>query len=140
MVYQFDQKDRKFYELLEGLDILPYLETFLAHHKSRIEEAFEKILDEVKCEEKGEWNHRFIQEMDCEQFSYVVKFTFCVMFSKDMVEFSKKHDTVLSVISAHNLAEKMSKNAQDSTYVGQVEHVISNCYNSILSSYRNATK
>ena len=97
------------------------------------------MLDEMKREEKNEWNTRFIQEMDCEQFIYVVEFTFCVIFSKDMVRLSQRHnDTVLSALSAHSLAEKMSKDSQNATYVEQIEHVISNCCNSILFSYRNA--
>lgn len=139
MLYNFKPEDRQFYELLEALDIIPHLETFLANHKLRIKEAFENMLDEIKREEKNEWNTRFIQEMDCEQFIYVVEFTFCVIFSKDMVRLSRRHnDTVLSALSAHSLAEKMSKDAQNVTYVGQIERVISNCCNSILSSYRNA--
>lgn len=139
MLYNFKPEDRQFYELLEALDIIPHLETFLANHKSRIKEAFENMLDEMKREEKNEWNTRFIQEMDCEQFIYVVEFTFCVIFSKDMVRLSQRHnDTVLSALSAHSLAEKMSKDSQNATYVEQIEHVISNCCNLILFSYRNA--
>ena len=134
MLYNFKPEDRQFYELLKGLDIIPHLEEFLANHKSRIKEAFENMLAEMKREEKSEWNTRFIQEMDCEQFIYVVEFTFC-----DMVRLSQRHnDTVLSALSAHSLAEKMSKDAQNTTYVEQIERVISNCCNSILFSYRNA--
>ncbi len=139
MLYNFKPEDRQFYELLKGLDIIPYLEEFLANHKLRIKDAFENMLAEMKREEKSEWNTRFIQEMDCEQFIYVVVFTFCVIFSKDMVRLSRRHnDTVLSALSAHSLAEKMSKDAQNATYVEQIERVISNCCNSILFSFRNA--
>ena len=139
MLYNFKPEDRQFYELLEGLDIIPRLQAFLASHKSRIKEAFENMLDEMKREEKNEWNTRFIQEMDCEQFIHVVEFTFCVIFSKDMVRLSRRHnDTVLSALSAHSLAEKMSKDAKNATYVEQIERVILNCCNSILCSYRNA--
>lgn len=58
MLYNFKPEDRQFYELLEALDIIPHLETFLANHKSRIKEAFENMLDEMKREEKKRMEHQ----------------------------------------------------------------------------------
>lgn len=139
MQYNFKPEDRQFYELVESFGVVPHLEAFLANHTSRMAKAFENMLDEMKREEKNEMNTRFIQEMNCEEFIYVVEFTFCVIFSKDMVRLSQKHNNpAISALSARSLAEKMSNDFENATYVQQLERILNNCCNSILTAYRKA--
>jgi hypothetical protein len=139
MLYEFKQEDQQFYQLLETLDVLSYLNIFFENHKSRIKNSFEDMLEKMKKEERTERDTRFIKEMDSDQFIDVVEFTFEVMFAKDLIRLSEKYDdTKLVFLAAHNLAEKMSVDAQNSTYVKQIEHVILNCCNSVMFAYKNA--
>lgn len=92
MIYNFKTEDRQYYSFLEDLYIIPYLKKFLASHKSRIEEAFENMLAEMKLEEKTILHTQFIKEMNFDEFFYVVEFTFFVTFSKDMVSLLLRHN------------------------------------------------
>jgi hypothetical protein len=137
MLYEFKPEDQQFYQLLESLDIIPYLNIFLENHKSRIRNSFENMLDEMKNGESTERDTRFIEEMDCEQFIDVVKFTFEVMFAKDLLRSSTKCvDTKILFLAAHNLAEKMSCDVQNPIYINQIEHSITNCCNSVMLEYK----
>lgn len=141
MVYNFKTEDRQYYSLLEDLSIIPYLEKFLASHKLRIEESFKSMLAEMKLEEKNILHTQFIKEMNFDEFFYVVEFTFFATFSKDMVSLLLRYNApILSLLSAHSLAKRISKDTQNPTYVGQLERVISNCCDSVLLCYRNISE
>lgn len=137
MKYNSKPEDLQFYDRLITLEILPHLQTFLALHEEIVTKAFEDMVAKAKSEEKSEQDTRFIQELNCEEFINVVKFTFCVIFSKDMDKVAQKHNyNKLSSLAAQSMAKKMANNPYNPTYVGQLDRVVSICCNSVLSAYR----
>ena len=139
MTYKFKEEDQQFYKFLEKLDILPYLNVFVEQHKTRIKKTYENMIAKMKENVQTERQAKFIEEMNYEQFYEVVKITFEIMFAKDMVRLTTNHKNVeLLYLAAHSLAIKMSRDAQNVTYVSQMEHIISNCQDSIMQTYEIA--
>lgn len=137
MIYTFKLEDRKNYEFLENAGITPNLKLFLEEYRPRMKTAFEQLLEEMKYEEKNERKTEFIQEMKCEEFIEIVEYAFCIMFSKDTLKMiQNNNDIELSILAAYQVAEKMRKNAQESSNAKLVDNVIAKCCNSVLSAYR----
>ena len=139
MTYKFKEEDRQFYQFLEKLEILPYLNAFIEQHKPRTKKSYENMIAKMKENLQTERQAKFIEEMNYEQFYEVVKITLEIMFAKDIVRLTTNHKSAeLLYLAAHSLALKMSRNAQNATYVKQMEHIISNCQDSIMQTYRNS--
>lgn len=139
MTYKFKEEDRQFYQFLEELKIIPYLNAFIEQHKSRTKKSYENMIAKMKENVQTERQAKFIEEMNYEQFYEVVKITFEIMFAKDMVRLTTNHKNAeLLYLVAHSLAIKMSRDAQNVTYVSQMEHIISNCQDSIMQTYEIA--
>ena len=97
------------------------------------------MIAKMKENVQTERQTKFIEEMNYEQYYEVVKITLEIMFAKDIVRLTTNHKNAeLLYLAAHSLALKMSRNAQNATYVKQMEHIISNCQDSIMQTYRNS--
>lgn len=136
MIYNFSIEDRFYNEILERLDIIPYLSLFFFQHESRVKAAFEKMVEEMKSEANSEDKTKVIEEMDFKQFFHVAEFTFEILFAKDFVRLYQTRDALISILSAHSLVKKMCADAQNEAYVKQVEFVIKKCCNSTLEAFR----
>lgn len=139
MTYKFKEEDRQFYQFLQQLEILPYLNAFIEQHKPRTKKSYENMIAKMKENLQTERQAKFIEEMNYEQFYEVVKITFEIMFAKDMVRLTiSQKNAELLYLAAHSLAIKMSRDAQNVTYVSQMEQIISNCQDSIMQTYEIA--
>lgn len=137
MIYNFKAEDRNYYEILDILGILPYLQLFLYQNENFIKDSLKNIIEEMKKEENSGFKSKFISEIDLDELLEVVNFTFIVIFSKDLTaSMERGAEPVISILSARSLAIKMSIDTQNPSYIENLEKVIKICSTSILTSYR----
>lgn len=136
MLYEFKTEDLQLHKIAEDLGVVPFFRSFLMFHSDKVSYAFEKVVSELKKEEKSEHHTRFICELNCKEFAEAVEFAFEVIFAKDFTKMLETHDLVVLSLSAHSLARKMVISPNNAVYVGQLERILNNCCDSIKESYR----
>lgn len=138
MQYDFSPEDRRLYQFLEGSNLFFDVQKFLENHTERIQNAFEQMLMDLKKEEKTDRNRRVIRELDRNQFVDEVKYTFCIMTAKSILELYAKHQhSPLSTLTAKSWVTKMRENPQDKKYILLIDKAIEQCVKAIWQIYES---
>ena len=118
MQYDFSPEDRRLYQFLEGSNLFLDIQNFLEYHTERIRNAFEQMLKDMENQAETDWNRKVIRELDRDQFVDVVKFTFCVMSARSILELYVKHQqNQLAILTAKIWVTEMRENPQDERHI-----------------------
>ena len=136
MQYDFSPEDRRLYQFLEGSNLFLDIQNFLEYHTERIRNAFEQMLKDMENQAETDWNRKVIRELDRDQFVDVVKFTFCVMSARSILELYVKHQqNQLAILTAKIWVTEMRENPQDERHILLVDKAIEQCKNAIRQEY-----